>query len=798
MPRVGDGIICCFAVFICFWYGGHFTSQAVASVDLPGHIAITERLLEQLSSLRLRFFDPYWFSGWPAFQFYAFFAHLLVAALSIPLAFFSTEPVRLACHLLLLACCAGLPFSMRYAARVIAQELFADEQQAAERYDFLLSLMVCTVCFWFLNHDRQWYGIGGAALFNVGLLSQGLAWHFFLLHLGCLARLVHRGRGYRRRTSLVFFLLVITHTLTAVCSLFIALVFLFRFPKRRGLVAQTHIWGLGLAGFWLVPLVWFAPQYLGQDIFRPAGDFLEIFFRYPLYALYRTMQTWLNGSLQPIDVSNLVALALVIVGLWSSYLQKSRIFSTLGLSLLLALLVFSSGFVATSLPFGFHYYRFYGHLFLLACLLLSVVPLAWIVEGRMLRVRKAILVLFSLLIFFSTLSFPHYEREQIAQHRGDAHLSSERAVLQFLGQEPDVGRVMFAYFNDYQQYTFLSAHYMQSRLGKEFGLETLNGLFIQSSLAYRFPVATASLLGIPGYHIPLLFIDRAKLSDRYKLKQLQNFGVTHLVVGAQHLSSALQEAAIGVVSRFGPYAIVRIAEREQPRITTLEKRVIAYFDAEGNLPFRFLEFFFHAREQLDSRFELIEAREGKDLPLEIAAVLVNGQIDDDEIYRLFPSNVAAKHIPIVRLEYRNHYLIDHYAVWYQHNVELDEYNQLEQYLESEVKLADVLFPLRGPAIATKTSTPALTWSSKQQELFLEQLQVGRLYRINYSYFPYWQAERGTVFRGSGERLFFVPQATSASLGYEPFSHRATWIGYALSLFSCFILLLWRVPAAATR
>ena len=786
--RAGDCIISCFALCIFYWYGTYFTSNPVASVDLPGHIAITERLVDQLLSFRVRFYDPSWFSGWPAFQFYAFFAHLLTAILAFPLALCSAEPVRLASHLVLLSCCAFLPFSMRYLARALAVELFEEKKDLIECYDWLLAVLVCALGFWFLNHDRQWFGIGGAALFNVGLFSQGLGWHFLLVHVGALLRLARYGARYKRTTSLAYFFLFITHSLTAACSLFIALVVYCRYPERRALILKSHFLAIGLAGFWIVPFFWFSPQYLGQDIYRPAGDFLEIFFRYPLYGLLRTARAWLGGRFEGIEITNLLVLILIATAICSSVLQKCRLFSTLGLSLLLGLLIFSSGFVATSLPIGFHYYRFYGYLFLLGTVICAVVPLVWFANRQRSEIRESIIVLVCLLSIASNVLFPHYERPLILEHKDRKHLEDARTVLAYLRKQENVDRVLFGYFSDYKEFPFLSAHYMESRLQKELGKETLNGLFIQSSLAYRMPVASARLLGVSGYHIPLLFVDGAELSDRYKAQQLREFGVSHLVIGKKEVTQKIKDLALEPITEIGPYAIVRIAESASPRIEAVQKRVILYLDLKGNVPFHFFEFFLYARESLGARFELLEVKPGMNLPKAAVGIVVNGAITERRLRTLFPSLATNGRLALIPINYENPYLIDHYSVWYQHNIELDEYNSLEKYLAHEVRIASKLFPLVGPEPGVAAKTPLFSWRARNQEIDLKHLTPGQLYRINYSYFPYWTAEKGRVYRGSGERIFYAPTTTEATLHYSLFSHVSTWLGYAVTLISVILLV----------
>ena len=61
-------------------------------------------MVQQLQSVWLNgfisFYDPYTFTGWPAFQFYGFIPHLIAVILSYPLGLFTENPERLSVNLL--------------------------------------------------------------------------------------------------------------------------------------------------------------------------------------------------------------------------------------------------------------------------------------------------------------------------------------------------------------------------------------------------------------------------------------------------------------------------------------------------------------------------------------------------------------------------------------------------------------------------------------------------------------------------------------------------------------------------
>lgn len=799
-PLLNTAVYLSFAAFVCIWFRVYFTSSVVAGVDLPGHIAATELLVQHLSHGSIRFHDPYWFTGYPAFQFYAFSAHLLAALLSFPLRLISDEPVRLAAHLQLLFLVATLPVAFRYFLQPILIELFERDYARIRRFNWLIALTICAFTFWFINHDQQWFGIGAAAALNVGLFSQALAWHVTLFYFSTLMRIAIDEPVAKGAAGLLLCLLILTHTLTAIFALFVAML-LFAFnPLKRKTYAIEAVLGFALTSFWFLPFLYYSNTYVGQDIHRPSGDFLQAFLRYPLHGLIHSFRTDVFRTLLAMDLNNLIVAGCILGGLFYSRMLKSKLFFQFAAAMLLTLVIFGSGYIASSITLGLHYYRFIGYVFLIMTALCAVVPIALLapnVAGERLYARKAILLMIVILSLSSSVSFPHYEREQIKSNVGRESLRDEQLVLDYLAKTPLRGRVQFEYFSDYARFPFLSAHYMESELRKRTGRESINGLFIQSSMAYRLPIATANLLGMYGYHLQLLFVDRAKLSGQALANQLRSLGITHIVAATDTLSQKLLSIAVAEPFRAGRYTVLQIANETDhpvtPSIVPVQKRVLAYLDANKTLPFAFMDFFFYAREQLDSRFEVLEVRPGEELPPQTAAIVVNGS-PAAALELALPAGMQSRP-PIVAFSYSNPYVLNHYAVWYQHSVELDDYNAAEKFLETTAHLPDQVFPLPTPEVAgvgegaAAQPAPEFYMDPDGQSFALSGLAPGRLYRVNYSYFPYWGSDQGTLYRGSAERLFFAPRGNSATVSFSIFHRKIVWVGYLITVAAAALMFL---------
>src|SRR5205823_5228474 len=108
------------SALLAYWYRLYFSAAALPSVDLPGHVAMVERLADELRSGHLVFYDRAWFTGGSVFQFYGFLPELVAALLSIPLRAFSDHAAQLAVNLLLVAGCAALPWSMVFSIRALS------------------------------------------------------------------------------------------------------------------------------------------------------------------------------------------------------------------------------------------------------------------------------------------------------------------------------------------------------------------------------------------------------------------------------------------------------------------------------------------------------------------------------------------------------------------------------------------------------------------------------------------------------------------------------------------------------
>jgi hypothetical protein len=790
-----------FAIFICLWFRLYFTSEPIAAVDLPGHITAIEGLRDNLNWWKgsPAFYDVSCFTGYPAFQFYAFLAHLLCAILSVPLMWFSDEPARLCAHLMLVAALATLPISMMRAARPFAREIFKDMPELEDKYRWVLALCTCTLAFWFINHDYQWYGIGAGAVLNIGLFSQAFAWHLMMLHFGYLVEFIQEGgRKNRDKVAISFALLFMTHTMTAVFNAFMVLLSFLWYRDRRKDLLAAHGLAFALCGFWVLPMVIYMGGYTPLDIHRPTGDFMEIFLRYPYYAMFRSLASWLHGYFEPLNPTEMAVTALLVVLVASKHSRKCPTLITYFVFAALGLAVMTSGFMATSVRFGFHWYRFVAYLFFFLVQLLTVVPLIILRTAHDVKTDRPIPDFAKFLVAGAALGclvvtalLPHNERDRITRSRTPSFLQNERAVLDHFKQLPVKGRVITEYFSNYDKFPFLSCHFISTHMLRDTGFEPINGLFVQGSFSYHMPMGAANQLKANSYNCPLLYPAITDLTDDDKVRQLREYNITHVIgITGSDFTQRLQKHAEGEAKVIGPYTIMQILPEPAPMVRPIAKRVAVYVDLRGTLPYKFVSLVFYGKQKLSTTFELLELKKGDTPPPQTEVLVINGKPSDvqaqaDVMTRGFP-----KPVKVVSLDYRQHYTTRHYSVQYQHNHELDDFTDASTYLDKKFNIAKELGEVPAPETPDPERNPVtMAWDRDRQGFTVQGLEPGRMYRINYSYFPYWRSGDGQVFRGGQERIFFIADKSRARFTWAPYASPWVWFGWASTLLGAWYL--WR-------
>ena len=806
-------ILTTFFVFLCCWNKSYFTSSYIPGCDLPGQVAVVELVMAQLPHWHFSFYDPGWFCGWAVDLFYAPLSHVMTAILAYPLAAVSIEPALLACHLSLVFGSAALPFSMWFFILPFAKSI-SQKGKLTVAESGVLALSIGFLSFWFLNHDSPCFGIGFASVMGLGLYAQLWGWHLLFLHAGALVRLIETGDRKAEIFTIVFFtLLFLSHSLTAIFALGIVIFLCLWYPQFAFRLLRVHVIAIALSAFWSLPALALSRTYAVVSTVKGFGDFLELIFRYPLALLIRHIQSCLAGHFVPLDLGTLLVSFLFLALIPLKPMRRSQTAIAFFVINLIAVMFTSSPFLAKCFYATIHYYRFFGDELLFITALLALVPLGLMQSffGKKYQPLGTIcLVMLLLAATYSTASFPMPERQKIVALVGQLPPYQDK-VLQYFKNLPEKGRVYFEYFEDESKYGYFSWHCLESRLFKETGFESVNGLFVEGVNSYRLPATAAGNLGAHSWSTALILTAERGKSDEQAIRQLKEFGITHIVCGAgSDLFHHLKDKCVSAIVMEGPYAICQIAPLPSVKVKTVNdsKRLIGYIDKAGNLPFEEFQYYLFSRDDLSSNLDVIDLTNCERIP-KVPVIIVNTGDDDSAIQfpRSLDANLLAS-IKFLRLNFSRHDTIDHYHVWYQDNPEFDSYNAVSNYL-TKINFPDKIQALnafvmrneRMPAVAT--SLPKLKWSPDFQSMTLRDLQPGIFVKVNYSYLPFWHSAASSssscsqVFKGTNEQIYVLPDAPEIKISYDEWVSPYFWQGLSISAMALLSLFV-DCPAAAVN
>lgn len=785
--------------FLVYWFSFLISSQPWPSSDLPFHINTIINLKSLWYEGVYSYYDPYTFTGWPALQFYGFIPFLSTVFLSYLFDLFTDNSVIFSINTLIVIVSSSLIFSLYYAAKPFFNDLFDDFSDVSflnykVYLERLLVLNLLLFCFWFLNFDYQDFSVGiGAPLFT-GLYGQMFGWHALILYVGLITRVIK----YEGNKNFWFLCLSIPisflcHTLTSIFTLLIGLLCFLWFRESRLKIFKAHILGFGILGFWLIPLLQFMGEY---TIFYPKeqADFLGIILRYPIIDFIKSIISTLSGDFVLINYTFLLIWLLIFTALVSQQIRKTKLLSSFLIFILLLIALFSSGYIIRSIPIGIHYYRFTGMIMLMIVLLFSVVSLSW--YKKLIRFEKyqkgfsIIYVSIILICFLFNLFIPHTylaifksNKELIADQFKD-----RQKLLNYFIEENSEGRVYFEYLNQYKKHKPLfSHHFLPSLIYRKTGYESIVGVQILQSKSYRYIIERMSMLDAFTYTSDKLNSKiNIGLNDKTIINQLKSFGITHLVSGTNQFFQRVSKFSIDEVVEIDSQKIIKIQETPFKKIDFNKKQLIGFFDNNGNLPFSLVDHYFFSTEFLTNNFELIEIKEIKSIPDQLSALIVN---DNDEL-KLTDLKLKVFNINFVE----NYSKINHYKpLRKEKNSELYLYREIANYFENffdiQEKLKSVIKDNKKILNDEVNNIPELEWSPNNQKFKLSNLHPGYVYRINYSYFPYWHTYDGVLLRGSGERMFFIPKKSTASFKYTRLYSYSTWIGWLLTILSFVYLIL---------
>lgn len=583
-------------LFLAYRFKFCFSSDPFQSVDLHPHVELSRKMAFQLSQGRIFFYDPSQFSGWVVSLFYPTLAHVVAAVIAIPLGSFSSDPIRLAVQGLLGLSLSTLPISLRFALRGLSGTL--------RGCGYLSS--ICSL--WFLSLPLSSQGIGGDAAIAAGLYPQVLAWAPFLWAIGLASTTEGRLRLF---LPIVLAALMLLHPITALAGIFVCCL-LMLFKQNRKLCLQMGALSVALPLFWLLPFSLAAKDWLPVHPIASNPSLFPLLFQGSSYLNREGQKEWLWIFL---------ALSLALGLLLSVFPRpkKEKTSFLLSLSLLFGMIFLQSDFLLEHLGGSFHSYRLSGPLALLGIVLATTASLSFL-QAISSRVMFCCLLPLALLLFSR---FPESLAEKnLSLFREESALSENFSRL----LQRREGRTYFEYLGLSEADRHPSPHFLFSRSSRN--IETLNGLFLQSSLSHRFIDWTARNLGISTYGLPNIMGDAIGFSAEELLAGFAPFRLNTLVVGSERNILPLGNVQGMLRKNDGVYTLLKVPENLR---TSTDRPLLAYWDKNKTLPFQFLEYFFFTDAQLSQRYDVVEIDGNSPLPRRVSGVLINSPKNENDM-----------------------------------------------------------------------------------------------------------------------------------------------------------------------
>jgi hypothetical protein len=802
-------ILTLFVLFLACWNYIYFADAYVVGWDLPGHVAVVEKMMQQLPHFRMVFFDPGWFAGWSLDSFYAPLGHVVTAFFAYFLALVSKDPAQYACHIGLGLGSATLPLSVWYFSSGFARSIKRGENLTAAEAT-VLAISVCFLTFWFLNSDKENNNLGLGAVMGIGLYTQLFAWHFFLLHGGALVRLIDtRLRRYEVLCAVLFAAVVLTHTLTALLSLGFVVLLSFWYRDRSLQLWRFHLIGLALSAYWLLPALAYAKRFSVVSTIKGSGDIFEIMVRYPGNLLIRQIQSLMAGHGGTVDTGYLIVSLYFGLMFVLPQLRRSSIFVAFCCIDIVAYVVTSSAFVAKCFYLTIHYYRFLGDEVLVFVVLMSLVPFALLQpfydarnwhKWHVLLFKKIVLVTLLLIScggIYSTIVFANPNHQRMIELYNKTPPFQDKVIDYFRNQKLK-GRVAFEFFDDDGKFGSWAAHYLESRLFHETGFESLSGLFMESANSYRMPATALSNIDAHIWATCLVFSNPENRTEEQALRELRECGVTHIVCGKDSkVFPRIKDHLIAQPEIIGPYAICQISPLPVWQVEPLNpgKTLVGYEDRAGTLPFEYLEFYALTNNDLSSQFDFIDLtkQDREKTARDVHIVITNMGERTEPMKVTNPGEL--KTIRPLQINFAQYDLIDDAHVWYQEAPELDYFVAISDYLKRlqltrRLQLVRDSLPKELRTTAPYNGIPTFDWADSFQSIVLRNLEPGRLVKVDYSYLPFWHSSQSDIFQGTYAQMYVLPRSNTVRLSFNQLHSMPYWIGVALSLSALVYLVIY--------
>jgi hypothetical protein len=710
---------------------------------------------------------------------------------------FSDNSVRIATHTIIIIGLSSLIFSLNYAVRPLINNYIIDTHK---KYKLLISLIssfsLCFFCFWFLNKNGAKYGVGSDVIIANGLYTQLFGWHLLLIYLGLLLRLLYDKKNkYFKYIAIIISLAILTHLITATFIIAVTL-FYSLINKNRLFLLKSVILGLFLSSFWLVPFLLLIGDFARYNPIS-SSEFLKILFDYPFYSTYISVLEIFRGKIVLFDYSYLFIIAVIFSAFINSKLHKNEAFISLTFFILIFVLITNGDFPLNNFPLGMHYNRYFGLEILIITLLLNAILVCLftaLFNKHKLNYRQKLygsLLLFLLILsFVSSLLFPNIWHKI---HKIDRDYTVQDEIFRTVKNLNPATRVYVEYLKDY---SFLkpriSQHYLSSLFFNDADSEAIVGIFQEQNNSYHYITTSLDYLNADTYSSPIFKdLSSSSIDQDVAIKQLKSFGINFLIAGTDKFYNSIKKYSLIKPIELGKYKIIQINNSNHKESIIINKTPVGYIDIKGNLKFNYIDYYFYLNKYLTTNYELIKLNNVNTVPTQLETLIINYLPEDINLF-VKVNNLTEK--KIIFLNFTNRlFIIDRYKPFYSNNFHMDTYKLVRKYFNKNVNIEAQLRSLNQNSEDQKAiinrNKSLINWQDKNQKFTLSGLLPGNIYRINYGYFPYWHTNDGQLFRGSGDRMFFIPDKSEANFKFTKLKSPSTWIGFGLTILGIAYLVM---------
>lgn len=743
--------------------------QNFYSDDLSGHIALVERLAGMAGDPW--FYDRAWFGGFAAFEFYGFVPHWLAAQLAHWMGgdwFAATRAV----HGVMAGCIFLLP--------VAAYWFVSGWHRAGRRAAPTIAGGTALAVALFLAVREPGVPAGMSYMVGAGVYGQLPGWILMMVYLGALGRAMQRERVTHWGLAVALSMLIATHPLTGVAALLIAGILLVSYGGWRPALAHMAVMSATSAWFWLPILAW-APEYGASN---PIPSNIT-----PVSILLDGWLDFLNGVETPgwlLLAESALALSLVTALL--AALFRGRPAARAALLLLLAGLLLAGTAPAQALPIELHYHR----LIVTISVVLSLMAVSASVEEIPRMPERVHLLLGGMALFLAAqVALVSLHIHPRASTDSLAGLVEEQALLDRLDALPKDSRILFEYPRLLSERDTGPGKFVESRLWSRTGIETVNGLLIQSSRAYRFHSTILAGMNAGVFGFPPFGSDFFTLGDAGVADFLRRNSISHVVAAraqfADRLSRMPALERLGAVGRYTVFAV----DKPHPKLREVSVPVIGYADLHGTLPFRFLDTYVELHRPVSGRVRIIALDDDEigTVPVDGLVINMDREVESSEWRELTLED--GRKVPALGFSHRPNKPERVYG--------RTNYREKRRYNEAAAYLSDIgfdrwLYTFGATRQAGSEASVALgfDWSRNGQTVSFSALRPGRWYEFAYSAFPAWRAEGGRIHAGSAGHMFVRGSEPAMRIVYDRWRTTPVLIGYLVTALALLVTVLARL------